>query len=219
MTADLYATLGVDKKASSEEIKKAFRRKAKKHHPDTNPGDKEATKHFQEIVLANKILSDPDKRSRYDQTGDTSDQPDNKIANLVSILSQVFQNTLGSLLEQHKEPKYQDMIQEMKNWITKHLAELAENKKMLAQSKTIIEPMLPKFKVQKSQENLMQEVVKWEMEKLDREIARLVQVEVKMLEALEYLKSCSYSKDKNQVDEFKVMYMGTMVKVQFGFNP
>lgn len=66
---DYYKVLGIDKNASSEEIKKAYRRLARKHHPDLNPNDKEAVKLFQQINEANEVLSDPEKRKKYDQYG------------------------------------------------------------------------------------------------------------------------------------------------------
>jgi len=65
----LYEILGVDRNASQEEIKKAYRRLAKKYHPDLNPGDKEAEQKFKEINEAYEILSDPQKRAQYDQFG------------------------------------------------------------------------------------------------------------------------------------------------------
>src|SRR6516162_1622464 len=66
---DYYKILGVDKNASAEEIKKAYRKLARKHHPDLNPNDKEANKKFQQINEANEVLSDPEKRKKYDQYG------------------------------------------------------------------------------------------------------------------------------------------------------
>ena len=66
---DYYQVLGVDKNASAEEIKKAYRKNAMKYHPDRNPGDKQAEEKFKEIGEAYEVLSDSEKRARYDQFG------------------------------------------------------------------------------------------------------------------------------------------------------
>ncbi len=66
---DYYEVLGVDKNADDATLKKAYRKLAKKYHPDTNPGDKEAEKKFKEASEAYAVLSDPDKRRQYDQFG------------------------------------------------------------------------------------------------------------------------------------------------------
>src|ERR1051325_3275234 len=66
---DYYKILGLDKNATQEDIKKAYRKLARKLHPDLNPNDKEAHKKFQQINEANEVLSDPEKRKKYDQYG------------------------------------------------------------------------------------------------------------------------------------------------------
>lgn len=73
---DYYATLGIKKTATADEIRKAFRKAARKYHPDVNPGDKKAEEKFKEISEANDILSDEKKRKVYDQLGFYSDQID-----------------------------------------------------------------------------------------------------------------------------------------------
>src|SRR5881398_4144296 len=75
-TKDYYGTLGVKKNASAEEIRKAFRKLARKYHPDVNPGDKKAEEKFKALSEANDVLSDPKKRKIYDQVGFYSDNID-----------------------------------------------------------------------------------------------------------------------------------------------
>ena len=70
MTANLYDALGVARNASPEEIKKAYRKLARAHHPDRNPGDEAAETRFKEIQHAYDVLGDPDKRKQYDAFGD-----------------------------------------------------------------------------------------------------------------------------------------------------
>lgn len=71
---DYYKILGVDHNANKDEIKRAYRKLALKTHPDRNPGDKKAEEHFKDINEAYQVLSDPEKRSRYDQLGESYTQ-------------------------------------------------------------------------------------------------------------------------------------------------
>src|SRR6185295_1699667 len=66
---DYYEVLGIPRNATQEEIKNAYRKAARKLHPDLNPNDKEANKRFQQINEANEVLSDPEKRKKYDKYG------------------------------------------------------------------------------------------------------------------------------------------------------
>ena len=67
---DYYKILGITKKATEADIKKAYRKLARKYHPDLNPNDKVAEKKFKEINEANEVLSNPENRKKYDQYGE-----------------------------------------------------------------------------------------------------------------------------------------------------
>ncbi len=77
---DYYGVLGVKKTATADDVRKAFRKLARKYHPDVNPGDKKAEEKFKELSEANDVLSDPKKRKIYDQLGFYSDNIDPKAA-------------------------------------------------------------------------------------------------------------------------------------------
>src|ERR1019366_4797979 len=72
---DPYEVLGISRNADADEIKSAYRRLARRYHPDVNPNDPSAEEKFKEVGSAYAILSDPAKRARFDQYGTTDDQP------------------------------------------------------------------------------------------------------------------------------------------------
>ena len=72
---DYYEVLGITKGAGEDEIKKAYKKMARKYHPDLNPGDKEAEEKFKEVNEAYEVLSDPNKKARYDQYGHAGVDP------------------------------------------------------------------------------------------------------------------------------------------------
>src|SRR5882672_203410 len=72
---DLYHALGVSRTASADDIKKAYRKLARKYHPDINPGNKAAEERFKEISIAHDVLSDPEKRKLYDEFGEAGLRP------------------------------------------------------------------------------------------------------------------------------------------------
>ena len=97
---DYYEVLGVDKNASADEIKKAYRKMAIKYHPDKNPGNKEAEEKFKEAAEAYSVLSDADKKARYDQFGHAGVEgagPDfsGGFGNLNDILNDLFGGAFG----------------------------------------------------------------------------------------------------------------------------
>lgn len=106
---DYYAILGVNKSATAEELKKAYRKLAVKYHPDKNPGDKTAEEKFKELGEAYEVLSDPQKRAAYDQYGHDAFDPrkrgfggggEGNFQDPFDIFSQVFGGTGGSIFEE-----------------------------------------------------------------------------------------------------------------------
>lgn len=141
MQPDLYALLGVDKSATDEELKKAYRRKALEHHPDRNPGDPDALRKFKEVAYAWSVLSDPAKRLQYDRFGrvftdgrsqgpfGASDEID-----LGEVLGGMFKDLFGRKKKKPKGPDPRDLrytvtitLEECATGVTKDVQYLRAN--------------------------------------------------------------------------------------------
>jgi molecular chaperone DnaJ len=96
---DPYEVLGVARGASADEIKSAYRRLARRYHPDVNPNDPEAEEKFKEVGEAYSIISDPDKRARYDQFGTTDDMPSDPFGGMGGM-SDLFDMFFGGMGQQ-----------------------------------------------------------------------------------------------------------------------
>jgi curved DNA-binding protein len=98
---DYYKILGIENKATPKEVKSAYRKLARKYHPDLNPNDKDAKRKFQEINEANEVLSDPEKRRKYDQYG-----KDWQHAEQFENSKQYHEKPSGSRRESHSEAQF-----------------------------------------------------------------------------------------------------------------
>ena len=94
MSSDPYEVLQVQRNASAEEIKKSYRRRAREFHPDANPDDPDAEEKFKEVAFAYEVLSDPDKRSRYDRFGDTGSS--SSMGDPFGGIGDIFESFFGS---------------------------------------------------------------------------------------------------------------------------
>ena len=104
MTTDLYETLGVSKSADAAEIKRAYRQKARTTHPDVTDDDGAA---FQSVALAHRILSDDERRAKYDATGHIGDEPDTQQSSAMQMVAQI----INGLLER-PDALYLDLVRE-----------------------------------------------------------------------------------------------------------
>lgn len=118
--ADLYATLGIARDASADDIKQAYRKMAKKHHPDREGGNAAA---FNAMTKAYDVLSDPARRAKYDQTGDDSVAPDNIDATAKNLIIGIFLLVMNEIEQSGRNPESHDLISEVRVRLMKPISE------------------------------------------------------------------------------------------------
>lgn len=144
---DLYETLGVDKTADAATIKRAYRKKAMETHPDKHP--ELDPKIFQSVELAHRILSDPDKRARYDSTGKTEDQPDQRQARAMEMIAQIIEGLL-----QRPDAIHLDLVAEARKTLTVAKSEQQGQTKQLERQIEKVEKIRKRFSAKKGPDRI-----------------------------------------------------------------
>lgn len=158
VTPDLYKELGVGKRATRAEIRAAYRRKAKEAHPDTSDGS--ATK-FAVVKRAHDVLTDEERRARYDATGDASErEPDNVASQAATILGTTLDYVLGEIDKRGGDPLTFDVIGDMRTLLGAKLDDLAQAKTKQEQLRKKHEKLLGKFKLKKGSNNILENVIR-----------------------------------------------------------
>lgn len=199
-----YDTLGVPRDASTEVIRKAYKKKAAAAHPDRNPGDSAAEEEFKQIGKALSVLTNPDKRRRYDETG--ADGP-NRDVGVAESLAPIFIAVLAESIDAGRELKYVDIIQKM----TAKMRELQD------QAKNYHRTAKSAFARLKSAEGRLKEPDSVLGDLLQKQIDRVSGdvngAEAKLSafsEAISYLKKCKYEveKDPSAFGDMRFVFAG-----------
>jgi curved DNA-binding protein CbpA len=190
---DPYETLGIPRDADIKTITRAYRKLARKYHPDSNPGDTETTAKYHAVTSAYELLSDPVRRKRYDETGDVSNH-----ATAPGPPMDILQPTLIGIMHNSSEHYLtdSDVLEKLRGKIAEYLANHRSNLSQLKNAHKKFSKALGRFTVRDGGENYLESVVKHEVERLDREIAACNAEIERCTTVVEYLRGCDYRIDK-----------------------
>lgn len=183
---DLYKILGIEKDATLEQVKKAYRQKAKESHPDAG-GD---AKEFEKISRAHVVLTDPAKRERYDATGETDTGPNNT----QDAALQIIHSMLDKILSEPHEHFPQDLTKNMDGFLTTEIQgikqEQAARKKLVKKA----EMLKKRFSVKKGQ-NRIEAFYEWKIRQLNQQIGQMDSAIAQREAARAILKDYSFETD------------------------
>lgn len=187
-----YIVLNIRRNASPSMVRRAYRKLAKQHHPDANPGDPDAPARFKAVQEAYDLLSDPARRKRYDETGQTDVPEPKDVQELVACLSHFLQKAVQAA---YNGPRKTDLVAKMKAVMVNELAQaeasLADAKKTRAEQADI----MARFSTADGGENYLAGVVRQQVARCDAGIDALEKQIALLKTAHDYLKNARYRVD------------------------
>lgn len=195
-----YKILGVQSDATDEVILRAYRKLAKRYHPDRNPGDEHAKDKYTEVDAAFKLLSDPIRRERYDRTGDVNEPRrtavDPEHAELCQILQPLLIEVLQSLGSSPFGPhiKEVDVVERIKQRLATIIANAEQHRASVERGRATLTEVVGRFEV-KNGENILADLVRSQLAQVESEFNRIKGDLDKLTRVKDYLRGVTYRKD------------------------
>jgi DnaJ-class molecular chaperone len=204
MSLDLYKTLGVAKDANDATIKKAYRKLSLKHHPDRNPGDPEAEQRFKDVQRAYLVLSDPDKRTMYDNGGTDEEaaSPGAGKPTIQSVLTTAYVTLIGVLANNHQDPRYANIVDMMRQIIEQQIQNLKGDLNNAGRAQGFIETTLLRLS---DPESTFRNVLEDELSHLKDGMKKSEEMITLSKQAISYLRKCGYKVDPPPTMNFRPM--------------
>lgn len=169
MTLNPYQELNLDPTASAADVKRAYRKRAKQTHPDSSSPDREA---FERATRANIVLSDPAKRSRYDQTGTIDETVDNALANAVSLIIGFISAAVVSHVGGGPDPCTRDLVKEARNSFKQNIHGFENQKVQINKAIKSLTKVIGKLKSKKDNP-LLREALKHQLASTSQPLGQL----------------------------------------------
>lgn len=201
MKRNPYEVLGVAANASPEEIRKAYRKMARKNHPDSNPGDDFAVQRYHDIQEAYNLLSDQDRRQHFDETGEESPPPpSNDEIEFMRACYPFLTGVVKGFVEEGHSIEKHDILKEMKSHMMNHTTELKKTIKLLEKNKKALGEVVKRMSVKKKgEQNLLALAAERHIELVERD-SQKAQAELRRtLKAIKDLKKYHYTFEKIEI--------------------
>jgi curved DNA-binding protein CbpA len=200
---NLYTTLGIRKTATAETIRKAYRKLSKKFHPDRNPGDDSVAVKFAAVDAAYRILSDPDRKAKYDATGEIdSPKTDKSLSELAQTLVPVLMNVMEQIAKKDGKATQEDIVSHMRTILEGGEKQLKSRRAELMKINTALLDSVERFTAADGEENLLSAMAKNQLQIVGASLAQIDTDVAKIKAALEYLRKCGYRCDAVAVFTF-----------------
>jgi curved DNA-binding protein CbpA len=200
MSLELYDDLGIEPEASPEVVHKAYRALAKLYHPDRNPGDDDAKAMYALVDRAYRVLSDDERRAKYDRTGEVdSPKPDNTFGEIMAVLSPCLFSVLREIAQKGGRLTEEDVVTHMTTVFKAKLKEADKVIRELESQQVMLGMAGERFTVEKGQPDLFAAAIKDHQASLDDQVKQVTRESNCIRKAIEYLKGCRYKTDAKKL--------------------
>lgn len=216
---DLYRTLGIRPNSSAETVKKAYRKKAMKYHPDRNPGDEAAAAEYHAVQLAFDVLSDPDRRARYDATGDESAAPTGSAeSDVLNTLHPIVMAVLAELGSADPESVVKvDVVAEVAKRLDSQIKTVEQTAEEFERRRRTLAAAVGRITRGGAPDPLLDAALRNQLAQMDAAVRAIGEDLDKFVRVRNYLKECAYRTDGPAVP-FKKKPAPGMFEVVFGGN-
>ena len=193
MAESLYDVLGVKSDATPKEITRAYRRLARKHHPDANPGDTDATGRFRAVQDAYDVLSDESRRAAYDRDGTTTAPPPNGgAAEILSVVGNALLDILHDCSKGWASVGEIDVVGKLRERVEGFVSQTKESRGNLTRGEKVLASAVDRFQVDDGEPNLLRDVVADKLRACRASLAQCDAELEKLKMVQKYLKKCRY---------------------------
>lgn len=195
---NLYVILGLPidaSNASPAAIKRAYRTMAMRYHHDRNPGDEKAREHFKLVQMAYEVLSDPDRRKRYDETGEYDLRADNAKNPIYMLLADVMAEVVNEALEKGGDLARLDVVMLMRNVLGQRREELSQALLMIQKGKDAMGRIKGRFSTSDGAENDLQSIAKMHLAMSEKKLQEIEMLLRRIKEAQDVLKRYHFSRE------------------------
>lgn len=199
MNCDPYVVLGLPRTASAKEVQRTYRKLARKYHPDANPGDPEAEARFKEIAWAFEILGNPERRTRYDATGDVQNTKAGPppCSDVAEVVIPILFELLSSYIQGGDWHKVEDaeLIGDIKARV-RNFEQNAKNEiSRLTRAQDVLKRTSGRFTVDSEDDNIFESAIRGRMASVESELVKARKEQERMTRILDYLARCRYRRD------------------------
>ncbi len=214
-----YEVLGVRKNSRPNTVRKAYRKLSMKYHADRNVGDDEAARRYEEVQRAYAILSDPERKRHYDETGDAG-EPTKRFPeeyDFAEFLLPALMYAVAEVERHCADVTRTDLVKKMRDKIKADMIPVERRRAEIEKAKKLATKLLGRSTVKDGRENILESNIRSQLAQIERDLADTLNTLDRMTRALDYLKDVTYRTDGKPATEMDALLAGNYAVMKWSW--